>query len=347
MWSELKKLYTTDHLSKQLKAPGIRLNALNGIERLLQTAFPSVISNPHTLYEIDKNDLKTQLEKIKGSQLNSAESSVINGLYKFLPNLNSSSALTKLPSVVAPKNKEPIIRSNATKRGNEKLETYRQIAEVVCEILEEKGYPRGKFMLSKQLDWIPITPSKSNFPRYWKNLCDVYHVINGHDLQLDKVIQQYGSGLSNKLQEADIYFYEPFELIVEYDEEQHFNQFRLTTLENAFYKNYKGFDTPYYVTLSNRTVKPGSRKSGFSFLKSADPLFPENLTEDKQDNRHRQRAFRDMMKDLSAAERSIKPLIRIPASITGWKRGGLSQNDLQKIREYLKSLSLFTETNAN
>ena len=60
---------------------------------------------------------------------------------------------------------------------------------------------------------------------------------------------------------------------MEFDETQHFNQFRLITLEN--YANYENspFDLQQYLDISkSRIVKPGI--SGFHKLKSFDPLFP-------------------------------------------------------------------------
>jgi hypothetical protein len=215
---------------------------------------------------------------------------------------------------------------------------YEQIAELVNDIFIENGMKKTNYYVSHILDGLPLTPTKNIFPKYWNYISEKYHEINGHRLNLDKVLSDKKSELVEGYQEADIFFYSPFKMIVEYDEKQHFNQFRKSTLDSNVYTLYNGFEIDLYKKLNQRVIKPGKKSSGFRFLKHADPLFPPNEDEKNQDNRDRQRAFRDFLKDIVCLEWDIKPTIRIPAFIVKWKRKNLNRDDLKIIKTYLQSI---------
>jgi hypothetical protein len=82
-WTKIKESIQKDLISRELKNPKIRLNALENIEILLKKSFPAYKTNPtKTFGSIDKNELKSILAKFKDNgKLNSAESSVINEIY--------------------------------------------------------------------------------------------------------------------------------------------------------------------------------------------------------------------------------------------------------------------------
>lgn len=87
-WTKLKNLYLKDHKPKDsLAAPQIRLNAMESIDKLMLINFPQLIKHPKILKQINKEEFKRMLTEKKGARLNSAEDSVVNGLYKFLPEL--------------------------------------------------------------------------------------------------------------------------------------------------------------------------------------------------------------------------------------------------------------------
>jgi len=350
-WENLKKLYIDDHCSKGLKQPGIRLKALTSVEKLLKNCYPEIIRNPHILKLLDKQEFLEGLARYKGGNLSSAEKSVINGLIKFLKNVDDLKQTNNI-DVAKPEtiSIEPIVEDTfdfsllkfVDQNLSEKEATYRKIAGVVNEVLQAKGYQTGNFHVSEFLDWLPATPKKTAFGKHWKDLCEVYLYLNGEKLELEKTLQKYAPELKSGTQEADIYFFEPFQMIVEFDEAQHFNQFRGMTLKSNFYKGYSGFKLGEYIQLSRSLVQPGSKKSGFNYLKNPDPLFPENPGNQLQDNRHRQRAFRDFLKDVISKERGIKPTVRIPSEIIKNKRNFINDKDLEKIKEYLLQLPLFS-----
>lgn len=87
-WKELKMKYVNDHTAKEyLKAPQIRLNAMESIEKIMTNHFEQLMKHPKIILQIEKSELKNMLASKKGSKLNAAEESVVNGLYKFLPEL--------------------------------------------------------------------------------------------------------------------------------------------------------------------------------------------------------------------------------------------------------------------
>jgi len=351
-WEDLKNLYIIDHRSKPLKKPEIRLNALSNIEKLLNKHFPEIIENPIRLIELEKQYLIEKLSMHKGSQLNSAEKSVITGLMIFIrqddqPMIKKEQDKDDVSSNSIEGELNSALNFNLSGKYNlesqEKLATYCKIADAVNEVLKSKGFITGNYKISEYLEWLPTTPKKEYFTNHWKELCEVYKYINGSQQELDKTLQKYANTIVLNKQEADIYFYEPFQMIVEFDEDQHFNQFRGMTLKSDFYNDYPGFKIGEYARLSSNLIKPGSKKSGFNYLKNPDPLFPENQGSEMQDNRHRQRAFRDFLKDVTAKERGIKPTIRIPAEIILNKRNSLNDKDISKIKEYLLKLPIFND----
>lgn len=329
-WENLKNLYKKDHLSKGLKKPGIRLNALENIDRLMKAAFPEVIASPEKLNQITKARLSNKLEDEKGYALNSAEKSVITGLYKFLPQMTG--ALVPI-SVAAPANRkrEELPAFSSKPKTNDKLWFYQQIGEIAKKVT---GLDLNIQYSATIID-LSATPLAHVFPKTWHLLSDVYRQINDHGLVLDEVVDKEFDNLKKGRQEADLLILSPIQCIIEYDEEQHFNPFRLETLKSPLYKNWDGFDVASYKRFCDVPAKKGSKKSGFYYLKSADPLFPEMPGEEKQDNRLRQRAFRDMIKDAWSIEKGWKHTIRIPCHIAGKKRKNLNSTDLTQIESYL------------
>jgi len=87
-WTKLKNLYVNDHKSKEnLVSKQTRLNAVIRIEDLFQKYFPHIIKQPKFLKQIPKDKFMDEVQLKKGSELSGPEKAVINGLYKFLPDL--------------------------------------------------------------------------------------------------------------------------------------------------------------------------------------------------------------------------------------------------------------------
>lgn len=122
----------------------------------------------------------------------------------------------------------------------------------------------------------------------------------------------------------------------EFDESQHFNQFRLATLEWYAQPSTNSFDVEQYRALSGaRVVKPGT--SRFHALGSFDPLFPPMYKEEKQDNRDRQRAFRDFLKDITLTLKNLNPTLRISYKTTNGKKTDFDSADVDAARRLIQS----------
>lgn len=87
-WKNLKNLYLKDNIDKKkLVTPKSKVDALENIDALMVTHFPQIVKQPKFLKQIPVDQFLKELKWKKGSVLSSAETSVINGIYKFLPEL--------------------------------------------------------------------------------------------------------------------------------------------------------------------------------------------------------------------------------------------------------------------
>ncbi len=89
--------------------------------------------------------------------------------------------------------------------------------------------------------------------------------------------------------------------IVEFDEVQHFNRYRASTIRRYPRSVRVAFDRATYLAASDAKV----RLEGGGFGKPKPPLFPQD------DGRHRQRAFRDALTDVLPAVHGWLPTLRI------------------------------------
>lgn len=90
---EITKLIVADLDSRGLKNPNIRKNALKKVLEYMRNAGEFLI-NESIVLPYNKSDFKERLTRIKGYDLNSAESSVINMIYLYI---DSSSSISNLP----------------------------------------------------------------------------------------------------------------------------------------------------------------------------------------------------------------------------------------------------------
>ena len=203
------------------------------------------------------------------------------------------------------------------------------VAKTVAQYLEQKYKKPARFSLEYSSPWLTAVPDKNTLKDYWPLVKSVYAELVDHKYDLDKQIE---SIKKPGKQYFDIWFDDPYFLAVEFDEEQHFNQFRAITL-----KYYGDFDCDInisdYQQYCSVIKNPGT--SGFQKLKSRDPLFPEMLPGVKQDNRIRQRAFRDFLKDITPLANGFGPTVRIPFQIANNRKNNFNKSDLSRVSEYL------------
>lgn len=214
------------------------------------------------------------------------------------------------------------------------------IAELIKRLLELEFKEKAKYTLESRKDWLLNIPDKDLYKDFWEEISGVYNGLVDDRWTLDDMLNENFVLKKHSLARVDIWFEEPYNFICEFDEKQHFNQYRIITLKTG-YENLKfSFNYNSYYDLSGKSiVNPG--KSGFHKLKGKDILFPEILKGDKQDNRIRQRAFRDYLKDIVPVKLGYNPTVRISYQVTQNKIKGFTEEDLENIKRYLYEINVF------
>jgi len=211
------------------------------------------------------------------------------------------------------------------------------IAELIASELEAIYGIKPSYQFEYEPHWLTCLPSGLVLEKYRSIISKSYALLNANRFELFKQL-----ALKDRLgqQSYDIWFDAPFDFAVEFDESQHFNQFRLTTL--SLYNDIPvGFNLEYYKNLNEKIAKPST--SGFCKLKTKLPFFPELLEGEKQDNRTRERAFRDMLKDLSPIALNYNPTVRVPYHITNKKINDFTKTHLTNISNYLNDNQLLND----
>jgi len=244
----------------------------------------------------------------------------------FIPHSGNNSKIIKTEIKIKTDNKNP---NKPVKKKEHKLNP---IGELIIDLIEKKYSKKPNYYFEYKPDWLLSFPTESMIEKR-PELINLYSKLVDSKYLLKEKLKELTDRNYKQKQSFDIWIGEPYNFAIEFDEKQHFNQFRKITL--GFYKNVKiNFSLNYYGELnSNAIIKPG--KSGFTKLKSKDPLFPEMLKGEKQDNRIRQRAFRDFLKDILTIENGYNPTLRIPYHVTNNRIADFDNKDLKKVKEYI------------
>jgi hypothetical protein len=81
-WEEIKKSIVDGLMPRELADPNIRIGALGRVERIMEEYYPLYIKDPNELIWIDKDTFKREIAERKGRDLNDAEKSIINEIYR-------------------------------------------------------------------------------------------------------------------------------------------------------------------------------------------------------------------------------------------------------------------------
>lgn len=218
---------------------------------------------------------------------------------------------------------------NAASLDNYKL---KPIGDLILEIIENKYKQKVSCFYEYKPDWLISFPTKLQVEKY-NEINDIYFKLVDNKFNLIEQLSKLTTQKLRQRQSFDIWIGEPYNFAVEFDEKQHFNQFRKKTLD--YYNNIDTkFPIQLYQKLNNGVeIRPGN--SGFTRLKSFDPLFPEILDGEKQDNRIRQRAFRDYLKDLLPIENGFNATLRIPYHVTNKNIKDFTFIEIENVRKYI------------
>jgi hypothetical protein len=122
---------------------------------------------------------------------------------------------------------------------------------------------------------------------YYKNLLEIYKKLNGKQEEIAFHISKYDCAYNG--------------IIVELDEENHFNRYRVITLENPIYNQNTTMRKDDYLNFSSLFENECCTHGKYWNTSSSDRLFgssdPNGLFLKKGSSRWRQRAFYDLLKD--------------------------------------------------
>lgn len=214
------------------------------------------------------------------------------------------------------------------------------LAQMIAKLLYDKFGVAVTYRFEVSHNWLPSTPTPSlcmgKHTKLWQSIETVYCKLVDNKWTLDSKLEEFAAYPKTGHQIVDVWYEEPYKFVFEFDEGKHFNQFRLATLDH--YPDYvkPSLDKGQYRCLSERkVVKPGV--SGFQKLTSWDPLFPDMYDGDKQDNRHRQRAFRDFLKDILPDIVGANPTVRLSYKTTNGRTEGFNADDVEAARQLIQA----------
>ncbi|UJH90566.1 hypothetical protein LZ575_17525 [Antarcticibacterium sp. 1MA-6-2] len=232
-------------------------------------------------------------------------------------------------------NKSP--KTIPKEKKQEKQHKLEVLARWLLIYLKQRYGKETSYRLEYKPDWLLTYPKLSLIKKFPSIRELHFELVNGQ-VDLEEVIIDLPDKKLAQQQSYDIWIGEPFNFAVEFDEKQHFNQFRKISL-----KFYQDVETNYlfevYANLNAKArIKPG--KTTLTKLGSKDAIFPELLPGEKQDNRIRQRAFRDYLKDLLPLANKKNPTLRIPYQVMNKKVKNFNSEDLKRLRDYLDKVDI-------
>ena len=293
-------------------------DAVVEFERLMRIVIPEVIGHPELILSFEKAVVIDKLETVKC--LGELERNLLDMVYEVISNPKQVVAGGVGETKVKPKRKEHKLKP---------------LACFLSEIFEQFFNCSAPYTLEYQPTWLQSVPNQKVYQNVWDDVSAVYESLVDHQWTLAERLQTYEKDIKGGQQRVDIWFEEPFHCMVEFDETQHFNQYRLRTLQAWDGYAHTSFDWDQYVALAGATTLPAGT-TPFQRLKSYDPLFPPFLDGEAQDNRMRQRAFRDFLKDITPMVMpKVNPTIRIHYRVTHGRIKDFSTEDLQAVEAYV------------
>ena len=316
-WAELtlKIRYLLDQ--GVIDGANIEEGAFDELARLLRLFMPEVIAQPERILNFDKGLVIEKLNTRQG--LNAALLFALDVVY---------AVLGWDDEVVVPENMP---------KPTPKMPKLKSLADRLSKIFEQFFNCHVSYHFETQPEWLKSVPDHYVYEAVWEDISDVYAVLVDHRWTLSERLREYKEQMRGGRQRVDIWFDEPINCMVEFDETQHFNQFRLNTLQT--WRGYAqcSFDFKQYLALANATTIPAGT-TPFQCLKRFDPLFPPMLDGEAQDNRIRQRAFRDFLKDITPLIMpNVNPTIRISYRVTNGRIRDFTPEDLEAVGTYIQS----------
>jgi hypothetical protein len=152
----------------------------------------------------------------------------------------------------------------------------------------------------ESFSWLINVPLRENFGKYFDGINKIYSSLGGDNKVLDEIRL---TSICRKLT-PDAFFPYPYEFIFEFDELQHFTQYKLIALHNYPNDLVYGFNRESYIKYCNKYAENAIRKGAGGYRRPTKE-FPFN------NGRAAQRAFFDAFRDIQPTLYGLKPTVRI------------------------------------
>ena len=100
------------------------------------------------------------------------------------------------------------------------------IAIIIKEMLEAHFNIEAKYSFEQKKEWLLNVPDKKLYNEFWDEITKVYTTIIDNKWNISERISSVSQNRLIAKSRIDIWFEEPYNFICEFDETQHFNQFR-------------------------------------------------------------------------------------------------------------------------
>ncbi|MGI6491380.1 MAG: DUF7255 family protein [Pelotomaculum sp.] len=168
-----------------------------------------------------------------------------------------------------------------------------KIVNMVAEILQCE--PRkGDF------HWLNNLPQKKYFGSYYDTIFKIYMALGGNKDVLDDLITR----TKPRKLSPDAFFPEPFNFIFEFDEIQHFTEYKSRALRLYPKKIQYGFELEKYIQYCYAYADIAIKKGPSGYRKPTKEFIFDN-------GRAAQRAFFDSFRDIQPTLYGLRPTVRI------------------------------------
>lgn len=273
-------MYVDNYLDSQgLAQPSRRKNAIRKVAEFIKST-DIYLKNGHLNLPVDKDSFKDAYCRYKHA-LNGAENSAINHMYDIINGKISNNTANN--AIQSSNIDSPRYDFNTKSKANKQ-----KILKDIC----------AKHFSTHTHERLSLDELKASV--YYDEIVNVYHRLGGILTTIPARVGEYDIDTPN--------------FIIELDEENHFNRYRLSTLQSDVYNDNYNLDVELYKgyckSYENKCCTYGQYASSDSTNKQFGKSVVDGDLKDVNRTRWKQRAFYDYIKDITSLVIGV-PIIRI------------------------------------